>query len=140
MKIKHEKGATGIDVVTGLIIFILSSVAVVNLYYQIYVTAVSIKVHEVAIGCITEIFEKIDLENYDAITNERVGQMIDEADMNDYFNESKNKSHVEYSVSKLSEETGGAAEDIIKTINITVVYTISGNQVTYPINKIKVRE
>ncbi len=140
MKINSEKGVTGIDVATGLIIFIISSVAIVNLYYQIYVNAVTIKIHEVAVGCITDVFEKIDLENYDSITEEKVGQMISEAGMNDYFNETKNKSHVEYSLSKYSDETGGFAEDIIKKINITVVYTISGKQVTFPINKIKIRE
>lgn len=140
MKINNEKGATGIDVATGLIIFIVASVAVVNLYYQIYVTSVTIKIHEVAVGCITEVFERIDLENYDTITEEKVGQMIDDANMNKYFNETKNKSHVEYSVSNYSDETGGFAEDIVKRINITVVYTISGNQVTFPINKLKVRE
>ena len=137
--IRSEKGATGIDVAGGIIVFIIASVAIVSFYYQIYVTTVTTKIHEVAIGCIVEIFEEIDLESYDSITQERVGELIEQSGMNQYFNEEKNKSHVEYSLTNYANDEG-AEEDIIKKINITVVYTVDGNKVTYPIDKIKIRE
>ncbi len=139
MKKSNEKGATGIDIVGGLIIFVLASALVVNIYYQIFVTTVSTKVHQVATGCITEIFEKIDLENYENITEDRIEQMIEEAKMTEYFNEEKNSSHVEYSLTNYAEKSG-VEEDLLKMINITVVYNIGGNEVTFPMNKIKVRE
>ena len=139
MKKYHEKGATGIDIVGGMVIFAFASVLVVNLYYQIFVTTVSTKVHQVATGCITEVFEKIDLENYQDITDARVKEMINEAKMNDYFNEEKNSSHVEYSIINYAKEAG-EEEDILKKITITVVYNIGGNEVTFPMSKIKVRE
>ncbi len=139
MKKYHEKGATGIDIVGGLVIFAFSSIFVVNLYYQIYVTTVSTKVHEVATGCITEVFEKIDLEDYDNITEERIRTFIEEAKMNEYFNREKNNSYVEFSLLNYAQ-AAGEEEDILKKIYITVVYNIGGNEVTFPMSKIKIRE
>ena len=49
MKIKEEKGVTGIDIVSGLIIFIFASAIIINLYYFIYVRTIEVKVHEVAV-------------------------------------------------------------------------------------------
>lgn len=49
MKVKKEKGIIGTDIVSGIIIFIISSALVVNFYYQIYVTSAEIKIHQVAI-------------------------------------------------------------------------------------------
>lgn len=139
MKKYHEKGATGIDIVGGMVIFAFASVLVVNLYYQIYVTTVSTKVHQVAIGCVTEVFEKIDLEDYDNITEAKIEEFINNAKMNEYFNEEKNSSHVEYSITNYAKKTS-EDKDILKKINITVVYNIGGNEVTFPMSKIKVRE
>lgn len=90
-------------------------------------------------GCITEIFEKIDLENYDNITEERISNMITESGLNDYFNEEKNKSHVDFTITNYKEEAE-VEEDLIKKINITVTYKIGGKNITFPISKVKVRE
>ena len=106
MKIKSERGVTGLDVASGLIIFVISSAVVLSLYYQIYIISTQIKVHQAAIGCITEIFEKIDLENYDNITNTRIEEMIEESGMNEYFNKDKNDSYVQYSLTNYSEQIG----------------------------------
>ena len=93
------------------------------------------KVHQVAVGCITEIFEKIDLENYEKITTDRVKEMINESGMDSYFNEEKNDSSIECSITNYSAEN-----DIVKKINITVIYTVGNQQITFPISKIKVKE
>ena len=61
IKTKSEKGVTGIDIATGLVIFVLTSVVVINLYYQIYINTISTKVHAVLVSCVTEVFERIDL-------------------------------------------------------------------------------
>ena len=92
MRIKNEKGATGIDIASGIMIFVIASAAIVNLYYQIYVTTVQTRVHEVAIGCITQVFESIDLIDYDEVTETKIEELIDEAKMNEYFNKEKNNS------------------------------------------------
>ena len=137
MKNKSEAGATGMDVVSGIIIFVVSTAVVISLYYQIYIVATQIKVHQFVIGCITEIFEKIDLESYENITEENVKKLIEESDLNDYFNEYNN--YVECSLIQYSKESG-VSQDLIKKVNITVTYTVGNNTTTLPLNKIKIRE
>lgn len=72
MKIKSEKGVTGIDVAGGIIIFAFASTAILSMYFNLYINAVSIRVHQAVVGYVTEVFERIDLENYDDITEESV--------------------------------------------------------------------
>ena len=139
MKIKSEAGATGMDIVSGIMIFMLSAAVVVSMYYQIYVITTQIKVHQYAIGCITDIFEKIDLESYDSITEDKIKELIDKSGLNTYFNEEKNDSRVDYYLENYKSESN-VEQDLVKKINITVVYNVGETQMTLPISKIKVRE
>ena len=142
MKNKKERGASLIDVVSGIIIFTISTGVVISMYYQIYLTMAKTKIHQVAISCMTEVFEKIDLESYDLITTDEVNKLIKESGLNDYFNESKNESTVTCSVTKFKDSAPEGEErlDLVKQINITVKYTVAGKTTTLPINKIKIRE
>ncbi len=139
MKIKYEKGFTGIDVVVALAIFILSSSTILTMYYNLYVNAVTIKIHETAVGIATDIFEKIDLENYDNITDTRIAELISNSGANEYFNEEKNHSNITYSLQKYSEENL-LAEDLVMKINLTINYQINGTEKKLTLNKVKIRE
>lgn len=138
MKNKNEAGATGMDIISGIIIFVISTSVIISLYYSIYVITTQIKVHQYVIGCITEIFEKIDLENYDNITQEKIEKLIDESGLNTYFNDEDN-NYIECSLIKYSDESK-VSKDLIKKINITVTYTVGENSTTLPLSKIKIRE
>lgn len=72
MKIKNEKGVTGIDIAGGIVVFAFASTIILSMYFNLYMNAVSIKIHQAVVAYITEIFERIDLENYDNITEESV--------------------------------------------------------------------
>lgn len=139
MRIKSERGATGIDVAGGLIIFVAASAIIVTLYYQIYMNVAIAKIHEVAIGCVTEIFEQIDLENYDDITDTKVQSLIEQSKINQYFDKSRNHSTITYTIEKYSDEIE-SAEDIVKKIKITVTYSVNGQEREFKMNKIKIRE
>ena len=52
IKIKKENGATGLDVATGALIFILFTTVILTLYVQIYKQSAIIKIHENAMGYI----------------------------------------------------------------------------------------
>ena len=138
MRNKNEAGVTGMDIVLGIIIFMFSTVVVVSMYYQIYITTADIKIHQYAVGCITDIFEKIDLADYDSVDESKINELINASGMNDYFNE-ENGSRIETSLKSYKDESNGK-QDLIKKINITVIYTIGDKQRTLPISKIKVRE
>ena len=139
MKIKKEQGVTGIDISLGIMIFVISSAIIINLYYQIYIITIQSRIEEVAIGCITEVFEKVDLINYEDVTETRIEELIDESHMNEYFNRQKNNSYVEYSLINYQNESG-VEEDLIKKIKITVVYKVGQKEMTFPISKIKIKE
>ena len=140
MKNKKEQGASLIDVVTAMMIFIISAGVVISMYYQIYVTTVKTKIHQVAIGCITDVFEKIDLESYENVTEEKVKELIKQSGLDDYFNKEKNDSKVECTVTSYKEGSEDTKLDLVKKINITVEYTVAGKTTKLPINKIKIRE
>ncbi len=139
MKIKSEAGATGMDMVAGIIIFILSAAVVASMYYQIYVTTTQIKVHQYALGCITDIFEKIDLESYENVSEDKVKELIKQSGLETYFNDEKNDSRV-YSYLENYKDESKVDQDLVKKITITVVYTVGENQMTLPMSKIKVKE
>lgn len=138
MKIKNEAGVTGMDFASGLMIFMISSAVVVSMYYQIYITTAQIKIHQYAVGCITDIFEKIDLESYDSINDEKVKSLIEESGMNDYFNE-ENDSSVDCNIESYKNQAN-VEQDLVKKVNITVVYTVGESKMTLPLSKIKIRE
>ena len=139
IKLKSEKGVTGIDLASGLIIFVISSVIVINLYYQIYINSISTKIHEVIVGCVTEIFEKVDLEDYDKVTDDNLKKWITESKLDEYFNYEKNGSFVDHSITKYTDKVTDA-KDLVKQINITVEYEVGGNRVKFPMNKLKIKE
>lgn len=140
MKIKSEKGITGIDVAGGLLIFVLTAAGILTLYYNIYVNSISIKIHQTAIAYIAEVFERIDLENYENITRQSVGQFIADTGMLDYFNEEKNNSSIEYEVYKYSDSNSEVTHDLVKKVQVILKYTINGKEVKFPMNKLKVKE
>ena len=139
IKLKSEKGVTGIDIATGLIIFVISSVVVVNMYYYIYINTVATKVHEILVGCITEVFEKVYLENYSNVTEANLKTWITESKLEEYFNAEKNGSKVEYSVTNYNTQNT-SAQDLVKQVNITVDYVIGENHIKFPMNKLKIKE
>lgn len=139
MKLKHEKGFTGIDTVVALLIFIFASSIILGMYFNLYVNVVTIKIHETAIGVMTDVFEKIDLENYDNVTETKIAEFISTSGANEYFNEEKNNSKVTYELKKYSDEHPGVA-DLVKQISITVKYQINGTDKHITLNKVKIRE
>lgn len=139
MKVKDEKGFTGIDVAIALVIFMLASSVILTMYYNLYVNTVTIKIHETAIAVVTDIFEKIDLESYDNITDTRVAELITSSGAYEYFDKEKNHSNITYSLQKYSEENL-LAQDLVMKINLTIKYQINGTERQLSLNKIKIRE
>lgn len=139
MKVKSEKGITGMDMAGGLVIFTMAAASILTIYYNIYINAISIKIHQTAVGYIAELFERVDLENYENITKENVDKYIEQTGMLNYFNEEKNHSSVETVVYKYSDNTSGK-EDLVKKVQVIIKYTINGKQTKFQMDKIKIKE
>lgn len=133
MKIRSEKGITNIDYVVAIIIFMIGSVAVLGLYYNMYKTMSKIKIDETIIGYITEICEDIDLENYrDVDTEEEINQIIRSANIPEQY-------LVECIGIEKQNDTNEAL-DVVQKINIKVSYSYGDSNREYVIKKVKVKE
>ncbi len=134
-KIKKEKGATGLDVATGVVIFMLFSTFILTLYVQIYKQTSIIKIHEDAMGYIISICEDIDMRNYG-----------DTEDLQQYTELIKTKIGLpedRYNL-QISQEkyisTHPDAEDIVKRLTISITYNFDEEDRVITVNKIKVKE
>lgn len=140
MKIKQEKGVVGIDISTGIIIFVIASTTILALYYQIFIHMGFIKVHEAAVACITEAFEDIDLKNYDEVsTNSQIDEIIKSTNLPSSYKYEINVSH--YSENNdLPDDKKSTIKDIVEKINVKITYTLAGTTKSFEMNKIKIKE
>lgn len=137
MKLKGEKGVTGIDVTIGLILFLIGTTAVLNMYLQIYKNSTMLKINETILGYVTEIFEEIDLENYDDITNQRVEEIINAANIPSQYTITKTITKYKDLVENKTDEK---VNDYVKKITLNIKYSIDNVQRDFDISKVKVRE
>lgn len=134
-KLKQENGATGIDIATGAIIFILFTSTIFTLYLQIYKQSALVKIHEDIMGYIIEICEDIDMQSYEATE-----------DLEQYkvqVTQTINLPTDKYTLSLTNEkyiDENTSAEDVVKRINIKVRYNFDNEEREIQINKIKVKE
>ena len=135
IKIKKENGATGLDVATGALIFILFTTVILTLYVQIYKQSAIIKIHENAMGYIIQICEDIDMREYGEIEN-----------LQEYTNLIKEKTGLpldKYTLTLTQEkyiDSHPEAQDIVKRINVNIRYNFDGQDREIEVNKIKVKE
>lgn len=133
--IKNERGFTGLDLVTGAIIFSLLTSTIFTLYLQIYKQSSLIKIHEHAMGYIIEICEDIDMQDYASTEN-----------LEQYKQEIINKISLptdKYSLSLTQEkyiDINENASDLVKRISINVKYNFDSKEREIKVNKIKVKE
>lgn len=127
MKLRNEKGVVGADVVVGILIFIVGSVSALFLYSNMYSVITQIKVNEEIIGCITDIFEKVDDELYDNINEQGMQTIIASANVPEGF-------EIEYTITNYKDTveakraqagtTGEEVEDLVKRVTLNVKYSV----------------
>ena len=135
INLKKENGATGLDIATGALVFILFTTVILTLYVQIYKQSALIKIHQDAMTYVIKICEDIDLKEYGEIE-----------DLNDYKNSIISQIGLpedRYTLSLSQEkyiDTYPDAKDIVKKIKISLVYNFAGQDKEIIVNKIKVKE
>lgn len=134
MKRNNEKGIINVDYITAIIVFMISSVAILALYISVYKNMSKIKVDETIIGYITEICENIDLVNYSNVdTQEKVNSLINEIEIPEQY------SVLCESVEKYADEDNNSL-DLVCKINLRVNYSFDSLNRNYVISKVKVKE
>lgn len=131
-KRKNEKGVLEIDFATGMILFMISSAAIITMYANIYTLMVKLKVNQVMIGYITEICEEIDAENYTDLTQDRVNKIISACNIPRQYS-------VTSSITKYTS-INKSAKDVVEKININVSYKVGNQNMKYTVYKVKIKE
>lgn len=131
-KRKNEKGVLEIDFATGMILFMISSAAIITMYANIYTLMVKLKVNQVMIGYITEICEEIDAENYTDLTQDRVNKIISACNIPSQYS-------VTSSITKYTS-INKSANDVVEKININVSYKVGNQNMKYTVYKVKIKE
>ena len=134
-KNNRECGATGIDIATGAMIFILFTSTIFTIYLQIYKQSALVKIHEDVMGYIIQICEDIDMKSYATTENIETykNQIIQDI----------NLPTDKYTLSLLSEkyiDENPSAQDLVKRINIKIKYNFDNEEREIQINKIKIKE
>ena len=135
IKLKKETGASGLDVATGALIFMMFTSLIFSLYLQIYKQTSLIKIHENALGYIIQICEDIDMKSY--------GETEDLAEYKNQVIQTINMPEDKYTLLMYQEkyiEENPNAQDLVKKITINVTYNFDGEDRTITIKKIKVKE
>lgn len=132
-KKKSEKGVLQIDIVTGLLLFVVSSGTIITMYYNIYLLMYRLKINQTMIGYVTEICEEIDAEDYADITAERVNTIKNACNIPSQY------SITNISVKKYSD-INTKANDVVKKVSFDVKYTIGKQTISYTMYKVKVKE
>ena len=131
-KRKNEKGVLEIDFATGMILFMISSAAIITMYANIYTLMVKLKVNQVMIGYITEICEEIDAENYTDLTQDRVNKIISACNIPSQYS-------VTSSITKYTS-INKSAKDVVEKVNINVSYKVGNQNMKYTVYKVKIKE
>lgn len=131
-KRKNEKGVLEIDFATGMILFMISSAAIITMYANIYTLMVKLKVNQVMIGYITEICEEIDAENYTDLTQDRVNKIVSACNIPSQYS-------VTSSITKYTS-INKSAKDVVEKININVSYKVGNQNMKYTVYKVKIKE
>lgn len=122
------------DLTTAITIFVIGSLAVLSLYYQIYVLAAETKIESTIVAYMTEICEEIDLLNYEDVdTEEEIkSNVIDKVKVPEQYK-------ITTTVDKYIDENS-SAQDLVERISFKIEYTVANSKNSYTISKIKVKE
>lgn len=135
MKDLKEKGIANIDYVIATLIFMAGSVAVLALYYNIYISMAKIKIEETIIGYVTEICEMIDLESYENVDSEdEINSLIQRANIPSQYR--VYCSGIEH----YNNYNSGDDRDVVERISINISYDIERYHREYTISKVKIKE
>lgn len=130
--IKSNKGATVTDVVTGVLILVMFTGILTTSFYNIYKHSVLIKYNSQAVDYTIKILEYTDRIKYEEVTNDLNNTIKEKFSIKDNFN-------VKLEVENYNKEDE-QKEDIIKIVKATVNYKVAGEEHSYSVQKLKIKE
>lgn len=127
-RILDNKGITGIDLVTGLIIFGLFVGLITSLMTSIYRQSIEIQKSANAMAYATIVLEKVDEKAFEEIDNDFVTKLANSNEI--VIDEGYT---IDFSANIF-------INDLLKKVTVKVVYDINGQERLLTIDKLKVKE
>ena len=128
-KLKSEKGIIATDALIAIMLIVLFSGLILTLGYNIYLSNAGLKRMSTATKYITDVFEYVDQEYYDDVTENTLETYSQGLAENIYVGDSWNgkgyKIHID--VENYNEEDNTRL-DLVKTIRMTVTYKLAGKE------------
>lgn len=131
INVKSESGFTMTDLAAALIIFAMFTGLICTLMYNAFRIEMQTKMAGNANFYAIEILEDIDKISYDDVVNGMESKYKAKFSISDNYN-------IKLEVSNYDE--GGAKEDLIKNVKLTITYKLDNSTENLIINKIKVKE
>ena len=127
MKIKEEKGITGVDVSVAILIVAIFTGVIMAIFYNVSLSNEAIKRNATANNIIVAIMEEIQAESYENITGTYATSV---AIPNGY--------DVTIEAVKYKDiKEDNTLEDIVKLITVTVVYNVNKKPETVEVRTLK---
>lgn len=127
-RILDNKGITGIDLVTGLIVFGLFVGLITSLMTSIYRQSIEIQKSANAMAYATIVLEKVDEKAFEEIDNDFVTKLANSNEI--VIDEGYT---IDFSANNF-------INDLLKKVTVKVVYDINGQERLLTIDKLKVKE
>lgn len=127
-RILDNKGITGIDLVTGFIVFGLFVGLITSLMTSIYRQSIEIQKSANAMAYATIVLEKVDEKAFEEIDNDFVTKLANSNEI--VIDEGYT---IDFSANNF-------INDVLKKITVKVVYDINGQERLLTIDKLKVKE
>ena len=161
--LKNDRGAIGTDAFISVLIITLFVGLIATLTYNIYISTMKTKRHSQATEYIVEIFEYIDKQYYNDITEQNLVDYInnkynnaENADTNNDIsdikiasarnvtglentNDTKDLLTTPYKI-EVSITPYNAKLDLVKTITVTIKYNIGNNEEILTMSRVKAKE
>lgn len=131
-KAKSNKGVTMTDVVIGMLILIIFTGILTSSFYKIYSYNLLIRMNAIAVDYTIKILEDIDKMKYEDVTEDLNNTLIADYNIMDNYDVS-----VKIENYNKDDET---KKDIIKIVTVDVKYDLKGDQKTYSVSKLKIKE
>ena len=128
MKLRSNKGITGIDLAIAIIALATFTGLIITLMSNIHRNSIDIQKNANAMAYATIVLEKVDEKAFEEINA-------------DFVNTLKDSGEVEISSDYIINfSTEVLEENLIKKVGVKVSYDINGEQRTITINKLKIKE
>ena len=137
---KNENGFTGVDIAMAVLIITVLMTVIGSMYINLYVSNAKILREEKAIGYATAILEKVDEKYYDEV-NDNNFAVVNQADgkksVCDVVMEKGYNPQVQIVV---YQPNGDNEQDFVKTIQVTIQYTVGKKTEQVNLQTIKTKE